>query len=169
MALAKVLIAEGYDYYFSDYTFPDIAESRNILTSLWLEHTDTDWMLQVDADMRFGPQLVVDMLRFGKPFTGCLYPMKTYPIQFVGGWSAGAAVKDGFMKVDNIGFGVTLVHRECVTRMVEKGAARWHTPHHDVAQRTIKTLGLTRIGLCTRTPSLQGLLVQVKFLPKKPC
>lgn len=131
MALAKALIRSGRDYYFSDYSFPDIAESRNALTTIWYDKTDAEWMLQVDADMAWGPQLIIDMLEFGKPLTGVLYPKKRHPIEFVGSWKAGALIQNGFMQMEGIGFGITLIHRSVVHDMLESGVAESDPRGHD--------------------------------------
>lgn len=123
MALAKALIHSGRDYYFSDYSFPDIAESRNALTSIWYDKTNAEWMLHVDADMSFSPQLIIDMLEFGKPLTGVLAPKKRHPIEFVGSWKAGAKIQNGFMQMDGIGFGIALIHRSVIHDMLETNVA----------------------------------------------
>lgn len=145
MALAKVLLANGYDYYFSDYSYPDIAESRNCLTTIWYDRSEAEWMLQVDADMKAEPSLVLDMLAFGKPLTGALYPKKTYPLQFVGSWGKSPRVEGGFMQVDRIGFGVALIHRSAITSMLESGEAKSVTPKGDVGDRLLKDFNLTRV------------------------
>lgn len=148
MALAKVLLANGYDYYFSEYSFPDIAESRNLLTTIWWDKTEAEWMLQVDADMSFDPEMVMAMLAFGKPLTGCLYPKKTYPIEFVGRGITGLTPKvdGGFLEVEGVGFGVTLVHRSCLQDMLDSG----HATSDDrlkthVAGPMLGRYGITRI------------------------
>jgi hypothetical protein len=158
MALAKVLIANGYDYYFSDYSYPDIADSRNMLTTIWHDRSEAAWMLQVDADMSFEPQLVLDMLECGKPLVGCLYPKKRYPIEFTGSWGALGKPKleDGFMQVDRIGFGVTLIHRSVIAAMLESGQAQVSSPTRHVAGRLLKDFNLTRVIKAFTTVEVDG-------------
>ena len=127
MALAKVLIRSGYDYYFSDYSFPDIAESRNLLTTIWIDRSEAEWMLFVDSDMGFEPQLVLDMLAFDKPLVGCMYPVRDYPTRYVGRTMDGGHIEGGFMQVEGIGFGVTLVRRDCIRNMLDSGEAKSDT------------------------------------------
>lgn len=145
MALAKALLHSGRDYYFTNWAFPDVAESRNVLTTMWFDKTDAEWMLQIDADMAFPPQLVIDMLAFGQPVTGCLYPKKKYPLEYVGYWNERPPIRDGFMKVEGIGFGVTLIHRSAVAKMLEAGAAQSDERDGDVAGHLLADLGLTRL------------------------
>lgn len=141
MDAGKALIANGYDWYFSDYSYPFIDDARNMLATLFLDKSQADWMLMVDADMRFPPHLVLDMLKFGKPVMGCLYPKKTYPIQFVGSWGvAPKTIQNGFMRVDRIGFGVTMVHRGALEGMVASGEAKVTRPKDSLAD-----FGLSRL------------------------
>lgn len=147
MALGKALLANGYSYYFGTQSFPDIAELRNIFTTLWYDRIDADWMLSVDADMDFEPQLVLDMLAFNKPLAGCLYPKRTLPIEFVGRPMKGKPnMQDGFLEMEGIGFGVTLTHKDCVKTMLESGSAAsdYRLDHH-VSGVMLKEQGLTRI------------------------
>lgn len=147
MELAKRLIAAGWDYYFSSYTFPDIGDSRNLMTTAWFDTTDAEWMLQVDADMGFPSQLVLDGLAFGKPVMGCTYPKKTYPIQYVGAWgnSSKAVIENGFMRVDGVGFGVTLIHRSAIQGMLDSGQAKSHVSTADVGGRQLSEFGIKRV------------------------
>lgn len=127
MSLGPVLAAHGITYYFATQTFPDIDELRNMLLTLWYDRlADAEHILMVDADMGFAPELVLDMFAFDQPMVGCLYPKKTNPISFVGRGkkSAPTHVEQGFLEVEGCGFGVTLIRRDCVTAMLEQGAAK---------------------------------------------
>lgn len=143
MALSKHLRPPEYDFHFSDFSFPFIDDSRNLLATFWFDNTADDWLLQIDADMRFNPQLVLDMLGSGHLLTGCLYPKKTYPLQFVGTWGqrSKAGIENGFMEVDGIGGGVMLAHRSVLQAMLDKGVAEIDTRD----QATLKDFGLKRI------------------------
>lgn len=124
MALGKALLAAGHDWYFSTHSYPDIAESRNIQTTIWMDRTDAEWMLQVDDDMSFEPELVLDMLRFNQPVTGVLYPVKAGPLRFVGELLPEPYERrDGFMAVKDTGAGLFLTHRSAIAAMLENGAA----------------------------------------------
>ena len=124
MALSKALLANGYDYYYSSRSYPDIGELRDMFATAWFDCTDAEWMLQIDADMSFGPQLVLDMLAFDKALVGCLYPQKTLPIRFHVKFSDGPRrIEQGHLKVDGMGFGVTLVRRDCMQELLDSGEA----------------------------------------------
>lgn len=124
MALSKALIANGYDYYYSSQTYPNIAELRDRFTTIWFEGTKAEWMLQVDADMGFNPQLVLDMLAFDKPIVGCLYPQRDLPIRFHAKLKKGEQrIENGHLLVEGFGFGVTLIRRDAIQTMLDSGQA----------------------------------------------
>lgn len=126
MALAKaLLLGAKRDYYFNEWSWPDIAEARNVVLTIWYDTTDAEFFLGIDDDMSFEPQLVLDMLRLNQPLAGCFYPKRTLPIQFVGQLLPGEPLwRDGFLKVKDFGAGVILIRRDCVARMLETGMAR---------------------------------------------
>lgn len=126
MELTLALNARGIRYCFTAHTHPNIGELRNLLLTLWYDRlTDVEYMLQVDADMGFPAELVLDMLRFDQPLAGCLYPKKTYPIDFVGRGVPGAPrTNRGFIEVEGFGGGVMLIRRDCITAMLDQGVAK---------------------------------------------
>lgn len=147
MALAKALLANGYDYYFSDNSYPDIAESRNMFATIWYDRTDADYLLFTDADMQFEPQLVLDMLAFGEPLVGCMYPVKSYPLKFVGRELPGPKqFRDGFLKREGIGFGVTLIRRDCLQAMLDRNEAKSDTrlERHAMGE-LLRSFGINRL------------------------
>lgn len=124
MALSKALIANGHDYYYATQSYPDIAELRDIFTTLWFDGSDAEYMLQIDADMGFDPQLVLDMLAFDRPLVGCLYPQKDFPIRYHAKLKNGPKrIEQGHLQVEGFGFGITLIRRDCIEEMLESGEA----------------------------------------------
>ena len=102
-------------------SYPDISECRNVFLSTWYEQGQGTHLLFVDADMRFKPELVLDMLAFDKPFIGTFYRKKADGVDWVGGVFPGQQeVVNGFMKAPYVGMGVSLISRECVDLLVEK-------------------------------------------------
>lgn len=147
MALAKVLLANGYDYYFVDQSLPDIVDLRNILTTIWYDKTKADHLLFVDADMAFEPQLVMDMLAFDKPVVGALYPQKRLPIRFVAKLHDSRPLPvNNHLQVDGVGGGVLLVRRGCLDSLLESGAAKSddRIAFH-ASGSTLQKLGVTRM------------------------
>ena len=124
MDLTRALHANGYDYYFTTQSYPDIGELRDMMLTLWYDRiADAGYCLMIDADMAFDAQLVLDMLALDEPLVGCLYPKKTYPFSYVGRPLPGGAARDGFIEMRDVGFGVTLIRRDCVRDMLDAKAA----------------------------------------------
>lgn len=146
MALAKVLIASGNDYYFNEWSYPDIAEVRNILTTIWFDCTKADHILFIDADMAFEPQLVLDMLALNEPVVGCFYPKRRLPVDFVGQLLPGDQEdRDGFRKVKDVGAGVLLIRRDCIAQMLDQGITSDDRLQTHPAGEMLTALRVTRI------------------------
>ena len=119
--LAATLIHKGHHFNVGTYSWPDIEQMRNMAMSYWYDLLpDSEYLLFVDSDMGFSPQLVLDMLAFGEPIVGGVYPKRTYPID----WCV-SGLKDGekrgeFWEVEGLGGGVLLIRRDAVTKMIER-------------------------------------------------
>lgn len=137
----------GHDYYFCDQSLPDIPELRNMLATLWYDRTDAEWFLGVDADMAFYPELILDMLKFGKPLMGCFYPKRTLPISFVGKPLPGEQRREGgFLEVEAVGGGVLMFNRECIKMLLDSGQAVSDTAlSHHVSRDHLASWGVNRI------------------------
>lgn len=147
IALGKALTVSGYDFYYSSQSHPDIADLRDKLTTIWFDGTQADYMLWVDADMGFEPQMVLDMLAFDKPVVGCMYPVKDLPIRFNARLAKGPQkIEAGHLQVEGCGFGVTLIRRDCIERMLEAKEA-WSDTRlsFDGCREQFAALGLNRI------------------------
>jgi hypothetical protein len=53
-----------------------IPRGRNELARQFLDETDADFMLFIDADIAFGPKAVAQIMSANKPINGALYPKK---------------------------------------------------------------------------------------------
>lgn len=103
------------------FSFPDIAELRSIFTTIWYDTMpDTDMMLWVDADMAFSPDLVLDMILFAEPLVGTLYRQRHPEVSWAGSGTGESVTerRGGFVRVEGVGFGCTLVRREVISRML---------------------------------------------------
>jgi len=121
--LMQAFYIRGIGGGFSTLSFPDIAELRSMAMTIWYDTLkDSDYLLYIDADMGFKPELVLDYLAFDEPVVGCLYPKKILPISYVGS-STGeitAQTRGYFIEVGGVGFGVTMIRRDAVTAIIEK-------------------------------------------------
>lgn len=128
-------------------SYPDLEDLRAMFLTIFFDKIDASHILFVDADMMFEPELVLDMIDFDKPLVGCLYPKRTLPISWVGSALSGEQhIENGFLKVEGIGFGITLISRDCVQAMIDNG----HTEIDEdldahTAGQMLKSQGVTRM------------------------
>jgi hypothetical protein len=129
---------------FASIAYADIAESRNFLLTRWFDKTDATHLLFIDADMGFPAELVLDMVDFGQPVVGVVYPKRQMDIEKIAtaaaagepikraiakghdyivrkkrGLSISAPAK-GFMQADGCGAGVLLIARSAIATMLKK-------------------------------------------------
>lgn len=122
-ALQMALGSRGIGGGISTLSFPDIAELRSMATTIWYDTMpDTSHLLFVDADMGFSPDLVFDMLTFGEPVIGTIYPQRKVPLSWAGSGTGETQTerRGNFMKVEGVGMGCTLIHRSAITAMLER-------------------------------------------------
>lgn len=119
--LGQKLTANGVRCGIAMLSYPDIAETRNVFISMWYyEYPQYSHLLFIDADMEFAPELVMDMLVLNKPVTGTFYRKKNDKVEWVGLSEGQQSIENGFMPVDAVGMGVTLISRDCIATMIEK-------------------------------------------------
>jgi hypothetical protein len=129
---------------FASIAYADIAESRNFLLTRWFDKTDATHLLFIDADMGFPAELVLDMVDFGRPVVGVVYPKRQIDLERVAELSAAgeppkraiarahnfivrkkrgvsiASPHTGFIQVDGCGAGVFLIARTAIEAMLQK-------------------------------------------------
>lgn len=120
-ALQQSLLQKGIGGGVSTLSFPDIAELRSMATTIWFDTLkDHSHLLFIDADMGFTPDLVLDMLMFDEPIVGAIYPQRKLPLSWAGSGTGEvmAERRAGFMKVEGVGMGCTLIRRDAIEKMV---------------------------------------------------
>jgi hypothetical protein len=119
--LAAALMSKGHQFSVGTYSWPDIEQIRNMSMSYWYDlMPDSEYLLFVDADMGFSPQVVLDMIAFGEPVVGAIYPKKTYPIDWVVSGLKDGEKRGEFWEVEGLGGGCLLIRRDAITRMIEQ-------------------------------------------------
>lgn len=119
MAVCQAFVERGIYGGFGSMSYPDIVDLRNVFLTIWYDKlSKSTHMLTVDADMRFGHQLVLDMLSLNKPVVGVAYPKKTYPLEHVFRYEGPPVILGGAMRVDGVGGGVLLVRRDAIDTMI---------------------------------------------------
>ena len=121
--LRQALAQKGIGGGISTLSFPDIAELRSMFTTIWYDTMpNSSHILFIDADMGFPPELVSDMVLFDESVIGTIYPQRKMPLSWAGSGSGTPLTerRGDFMKVEGVGFGCTLIRRDCITKMIEK-------------------------------------------------
>jgi hypothetical protein len=146
VALTKELAERQMFGGFSSISFPDIADLRNVFLSVWYDTMDASHILMVDADMQFEPALVRDMILADKPLVGCIYPKKRLPIGWVGSALTPPAEPEGnLLELEGIGFGVTLIRRDCIDSMISSGTVEVEDEPTGVAAEMVQAHGGKRM------------------------
>ena len=107
----------------STLSFPDIAELRSMATTIWYDTMpDNQYLLFIDSDMGFSPEMVLDMLHFDEPIVGAIYPQRNLPTSWAGSGTGETTTqrRGNFMEVEGVGMGVTLIRRDVISTMMQK-------------------------------------------------
>lgn len=119
--LMSAFMSKGIHAGISTFSWPDIAEIRNMVLAFWYDAMpESTHLLFVDADMGFAPEMVLDMMQFSEPMVGAAYPKRTYPIEWAGSGIEAPESRQGFIEVEGLGMGCFLIRRDAITTMIEK-------------------------------------------------
>lgn len=120
-ALSQAMWQRGLGFGITSMSWPDIADLRAFALTYFYDFApEATHLLFLDDDMGFKPELILDMLMFNEPVVGAMYPKRTLPIEFAGTGPTDAPSKGGFLKVDGVGMGITLIRRDAVEIMLQK-------------------------------------------------
>jgi hypothetical protein len=143
------LNSKGMGGGISTLSFPDIAELRGMALTIWYDTMpDVEYLLFIDADMGFPPEIVTDMILFDEPLIGTIYPQRKMPLSWAGSGTGSAHTerRGNFMLVEGVGMGCTLIRRDLVRIMLEKMPELVDTRLSlHPAGETLKAAGTTRL------------------------
>lgn len=148
-AIQQAFAAKGIGGGVSTLSFPDIAELRAMALTIWYDTMlDTNYLLFIDADMGFSPDIVLDMIMFDEPLIGAIYPQRKLPLSWAGSGTGQPTTerRGNFMKVEGFGMGCSLIRRDAVTAMLAKFPELIDTrlsPHP--AGETLRNAGASRL------------------------
>lgn len=148
-ALRAHLGSKGIGGGITTLSFPDIAELRAMFTTIWYDSMpQSSHILFIDADMGFPPELVTDMIMFDEPLIGTIYPQRKLPLSWAGSGTGDSVTqrRGDFMEVEGVGFGCTLIRRDCIAAMIEKYPELIDTRLHlHPAGETLRQTGTNRL------------------------
>lgn len=148
-ALRAHLMNKGIGGGITTLSFPDIAELRSMFMTVWFDTMpQSSHILFIDSDMGFPPEMVSDMLLFNEPVVGAVYAQRKLPLSWAGSGCGDPVTerRGDFMKVEGVGFGCTLIRRDCVEKMVAAYPELIDTRLQlHPAGETLKQTGTTRL------------------------
>jgi hypothetical protein len=121
-SLQNALGGRGITASVSTLSFPDIAELRSMAFSIWHDTMKHDYLLFIDADMAFQPEMVLDMMLLDEPLVGTIYRQRKETVGWAGSGTGTAITqrRGKFMEVEGVGMGCTLIRRDLANLMYEK-------------------------------------------------
>jgi hypothetical protein len=145
-ALAKALRDRGITFGITAISNPDIQWVRNFFLTFWFDkQKDCSHLLFIDDDMGMMPDLVLDMISFGEPLVGTLYPKKILPRQWVVSGIPNAQTRGPFIEVDGLGCGCMLIRRDVVETMLQKMPKLIDSRPNSIDNALFKKEGITRM------------------------
>jgi hypothetical protein len=123
VSLLQTFMAKGIQGAVAAFSYPDVAEARNIMLTGWYDGIpNSTHLLFIDSDMGFDAQVVMDFLTFNEPMVGALYSRKCIPVQWAASGMGDAVTerRGDFMKVAGLGMGCFLIRRDAIDIMIAK-------------------------------------------------
>lgn len=124
--IAQALTANGIKNLCLWFSMCDVVEARNVFLTRWYDdHPEFSHVLWIDNDMHAPAKLVMNMLSLDKDVTGVFYRRREdgdLNSVLIGHTLPGEdhTMINGFLRVAHVGFGIALVKRSAVTRMMKK-------------------------------------------------
>lgn len=144
-ALASGLRARGIEWGISAISNPSIDWVRNWFLTHWYDGLPQyTHLLMIDDDMAFMPDVVLDMLAFGEPVVGALYPKKTAMREWAVSGVAKPEIRGPFIEVEGLGCGCFLIRRDAITTMLEKMPEIIDTRPNSIDLKLFQDTGIKR-------------------------
>lgn len=96
-----------------------VTRARNNLMAKMMTNTKATHFMFIDADIRFQPESIFQMIQTNKDVIGGLYPKKTLPIQYVINVKPGTQIINDLFPVDTMGTGFMMFKREVYEKLCE--------------------------------------------------
>ncbi|MBY0613420.1 MAG: hypothetical protein K2P80_14675 [Beijerinckiaceae bacterium] len=145
MDLQQVLLSLQLQSTFVNVDAAEITYSRNSIANRVFDEREFTHLLFIDDDMSFDARLILDLLKSDKAIVGAICPKRTIDLEkfyeiaasggsydqaraeaatFVARFPSNKSVQitDGWVPLEGIGMGITLIQRIVLEKMVEAGA-----------------------------------------------
>jgi hypothetical protein len=96
-----------------------VTRARNNLVAKMMTNEKATHFMFIDADIRFQPESIFQMLLCEKDIIGGLYPKKALPISYVINVKPGTQIVNDIFPVDTMGTGFMMFKKTVVEKMIE--------------------------------------------------
>lgn len=96
-----------------------ITRGRNNLMAKMLSNKSATHFMFIDADIRFEPEAIFQMIAYDKEVIGGLYPKKVIPTNYVINLMPQTRIQGDIFTVDTIGTGFLIFKREVYEKLIE--------------------------------------------------
>lgn len=96
-----------------------VTRARNNLVAKMMTNQAATHFMFIDADIRFQPESILQMIMTDKDVIGGLYPKKALPISYVINVQPGTMIENDLFKVDTMGTGFMMFKKTVVEKMIE--------------------------------------------------
>lgn len=96
-----------------------ITRGRNNLMAKMLSNTEATHFMFIDADIRFQPESILQMIACDKEVIGGLYPKKALPVNYVINLKPQTKIQGDIFTVDTMGTGFLLFKRDVYNKLIQ--------------------------------------------------
>lgn len=97
-----------------------VTKARSRIANFFMNNTEYDYILFIDADIGFVPDDVFKLIVSQKDIVCGAYPMKEIPLRYNYNISNPEVKEVDLVKIENIGFGFALIHRKVFSSLIQK-------------------------------------------------
>jgi hypothetical protein len=95
-----------------------VTRARNNLMAKMMTNTAATHFMFIDADIRFQPESILQMLAYDKEVIGGLYPKKALPVSYVINLKPQTKIQGDVFTVDTMGTGFLMFKRDVYTKLI---------------------------------------------------
>ena len=96
-----------------------VTRARNNLMAKMMSNQNATHFMFIDADIRFQPESILQMVACDKDVIGGLYPKKALPVNYVINLQPQTKIQGDIFTVDTMGTGFLLFKRDVYTKLIE--------------------------------------------------
>ena len=89
-----------------------VTKARSRMANFFMNNTEYERILFIDADIGFQPENVFNLLRHDKDIVCGAYPMKSIPLRYNYNLSEPRQEEGELVRIENVGFGFCLIKRK---------------------------------------------------------